>query len=135
MEQRAKPTETFNVQRRCEEIHAQYGTSEMANYQILLMCDKIENRAFDAGRQSVIENASKLKWEDIGLYGPQAIYEKVCRVETPFGRYSITRWLARKEFTMNDEDGDETQSFKSLEKAKKYASNLHKQRIKQALGL
>lgn len=46
----------FNVQKRCEEIHAQYGTSEMANYHILLMCDKIENRAFEAGRKSVIEN-------------------------------------------------------------------------------
>ena len=50
-----KPTEKCNVQKMCEEIHAQYGTSEMANYQILLMCDKIENRAFEAGRQSVIE--------------------------------------------------------------------------------
>jgi hypothetical protein len=41
MEQRAKPTEKFNVQKRCEEIHAQYGTSEMANYRIQQMCDKI----------------------------------------------------------------------------------------------
>ena len=62
MEQRAKPTEKFNVQKRCEEIHAQYGTSEMANYRIQQMCDKIENYAFEAGRNSVIDNIPDLEW-------------------------------------------------------------------------
>lgn len=66
MEEKTKPTEKFNVQKRCEEIHAQYGTSEMANYQLLLMCDKIENRAFEVGRQSVTENIPVPEWIDFG---------------------------------------------------------------------
>ena len=49
----------FNVQKRCEEIHDQYGTSEMANYNILLMCDKIENRAFEAGAEYADKHPSR----------------------------------------------------------------------------
>src|SRR3712207_9092950 len=60
-EMETKPTEKFNVQRRCEEIHAQYGTSEMANYRIQQMCDKIAQDAFDEGKQSVIDNI-ELSW-------------------------------------------------------------------------
>lgn len=79
MKQITKTTEKINVQRRCEEIHAQYGTSEMANYRILLMCDKIENYAFEAGRNSVIDNIPDLEWveEEYGeliSYGFQGRY-------------------------------------------------------------
>lgn len=61
---KTKPTETINVQRRCEEIHAKYGTSEMANYRIQQMCNKIAQDAFNDGKQSVIDNIPKLKWEN-----------------------------------------------------------------------
>ncbi len=135
MEKKTKPTESFNVQKRCEEIHSQYGTTEMANYRLQQMCDKIAQDAFDQGRQSVIDDACILKWKEVGLYGPYAAYEKVCRVETPLGDYSITYRGAQKEFTMYDENGDATRSFKSLEKAKQYASNLHRERLKKALGI
>jgi hypothetical protein len=93
------------------------------------------NYAYDAGRRSVIDDACILKWEKVGLCGPYAAYEKVCRVETPLGDYSITYRVAKKEFTMYDENGDATRSFKSLEKAKQYASNLHRERLKKALGI
>lgn len=93
------------------------------------------NYAYGAGRQSVIDDACILKWKEVGLYGPYAAYEKVCRVETPLGDYSITYRAAQKEFTMYDENGDATRSFNSLEKAKQYASNLHKERLKKALGI
>ena len=61
------------------------------------------NYAYSAGRQDVIDDACILKWEKVGLYGPYAAYEKVCRVETPLGDYSITYRVAKKEFTMYDE--------------------------------
>ena len=93
------------------------------------------NYAYSAGRQSVIDDACILKWKEVGLYGLYAAYEKVCRVETPLGDYSITYWVAQKEFTMYDENGDATRSFKSLEKAKQYASNLHRERLKKAFGI
>lgn len=93
------------------------------------------NYAYGAGRQSVIDDACILKWEKVGLYGPYAAYEEVCRVETPLGDYSITYMVAQKEFTMYDENGGATRSFKSLEKAKQYASNLHRERLKKALGI
>lgn len=93
------------------------------------------NYAYGVGRQSVIDDACILKWKEVGLYGPYAAYEKVCRVETPFGYYSITYWVAQKEFTLYDENGDATRSFNSLEKAKQYASNLHRERLKKALGI
>lgn len=93
------------------------------------------NYAYGVGRQSVIDDACILKWEKVGIYGPYAAYEKVCRVETPLGDYSITYLAAQKKFTMYDENGGATQSFNSLEKAKQYASNLHRGRLKKALGI
>lgn len=93
------------------------------------------NYAYGAGRQSVIDDACILKWEEVGLYGSHAAYEKICRVETPLGDYSITHWVAQKEFTLYDENGDATRSFNSLEKAKQYASDLHRERLKKILGI
>lgn len=78
MEQRAKPTEKFNVQKRCEEIHAQHGTSEMANYRIQQMCDKIAQDAFNEGRRSVIDNTSKPRLDKFTLgIIPERFDEKV----------------------------------------------------------
>ena len=118
-----KPTEKFNVQKMSEEIHAQYGTSEMANYQILLMCDKIENRAFEAGRQSVIDNLLDLKWEDeYAWHFAMALGVKYSINEND-GKFLL---YANRVFVGK---------LNSLEQAKRVAFFNYKDRIKKALGL
>lgn len=126
MEQKTKTTEKINVQRRCEEIHAQYGTSEMANYRILLMCDKIEKYAFEAGRNSMIDNIPNLEWveEEYGeliSYGFQ-------------GRYIIDR----RNFLYFDTNMcciasgyDFSKKCNSLDEAKQAANEDYKNRIKK----
>ncbi|MCI6671868.1 MAG: hypothetical protein MSG77_04945 [Prevotella sp.] len=132
---KTKPTETFNVQKRCEEIHAQYGTSEMANHQILLMCDKIENRAFEAGRKSVIESASKLNWEELGIYGRYGTYLDVCLAHKPLGDFLIRQRYQPKDIELYFLDEDSKWGFKSVEEAKEYANEMYKNKIKKVLGL
>ncbi len=126
MKQITKITEKINVQRRCEEIHAQYGTSEMANYRILLMCDKIENYAFEAGRNSMIDNIPNLEWveEEYGeliSYGFQ-------------GRYIIDR----RNFLYFDTNMcciasgyDFSKKCNSLDEAKQAANEDYKNRMKK----
>lgn len=116
----------FNVQKSCEEIHAQYGTSETANYHILLMCDKIENRAFEAGRKSVIENLPKLKWKE-RFFGDEYFLE-AC----PFGAYYLIKIDYRFHVAINYKH---LVSCTSLFKAKRAANEDYKQRIKKVLGL
>lgn len=120
----------FNVQKRCEEIHAQYGTSEMANYRIQLMCDKIENRAFEAGRKSVVENIPNLLFKETreGLIAANGIFEfiyhiyKSASVDEP--RYAFATTYETT-----------TQWYDTLEEAMNAANEDYKKRIKQALGL
>ena len=126
MKQITKITEKINVQRRCEEIHAQYGTSEMANYRILLMYDKIENYAFEAGRNSMIDNIPNLEWveEEYGeliSYGFQ-------------GRYIIDR----RNFLYFDTNMcciasgyDFSKKCNSLDEAKQAANEDYKNRMKK----
>ncbi len=117
----------FNVQKRCEEIHAQYGTSEMANYRILLMCDKIENRAFEAGRKSVIENIPELKWR-----------KEICRDEYFLEAYVLGAYYL---IILRDSEFHVACNYKhfatytSIAAAKQAANEDYKKRIKQALGL
>lgn len=124
----------FNLQKRCEEIHTQYGTSETANYHIQLMCDKIENRAFEAGRKSVIENTSKLKWEEIGLYRDCGIYLDVCRANKPLDEFLIRKWYAPKDIELLSNKFSKG-GFKTVEEAKSYATKVYKERIKEVLEL
>ncbi len=116
----------FNVQKRCEEIHAQYGTSEMANYRILLMCDKIENRAFEAGRQSVVEKIPNLEWERcVGGYV----------AETPIFNYYIEiNETAKEKYTLIVPEIN-PMAFSKIYEAKRAAQENYKQRILKALGL
>lgn len=91
---KTKPTEKFNVQKRCEEIHAQYGTSEMANYRIQQMCDKIAQDAFNEGRRSVIDNTSKPRLDKFTLgIIPERFDEKVWNTETNFNEKKYNDWL------------------------------------------
>lgn len=135
MEQKTKPTEKFNVQKRCEEIHAQYGTSEMANYRIQQMCDKIAKDAFNEGRQSVIENASKLNWEDVMIYGQHGMYLNVCRVHKPLGDFLIRQWFQPKDIELLFLDEYIRGEFKSVKEAKKYAQEMYENEIKKVLGV
>lgn len=116
----------FNVQKSCEEIHAQYGTSETANYHILLMCDKIENRAFEAGRKSVIESLPELKWKRVHKDGP-------------YLAVTVFNWFYRIEFVYNKFNlfcnGYFISCYISVSDAKQAANEHYKKQIKQALGL
>lgn len=107
----------------------------MANYRILLMCDKIENRAFEAGRQSVIESASKLNWEDVGIYGKYGTYLDVCRVHKPLMDYLIRQWFQPKDIELFAFGDSVKNGFKSVEEAKVYADEMYKKEIKKVLGL
>ena len=125
----------FNVQKRCEEIHAQYGTSEMANYSIQLMCDKIENRAFEAGRKSVLESIPELKWKDEDRRGDEENYIEESYSLTPFGDYSILKWYTPTDITLYFNGEHFKSGITSVQQAKQAANEDYKQRIKQALGL
>lgn len=125
----------FNVQKMCEEIHAQYGTSEMANYRIQLMCDKIENRAFQAGRNSVIENIPELKWKDEDRRGDEENYIEESYSLTPFGDYSILRWYYPNDITIYFNGEHAKSGITSVQQAKQAVNEDYKQRVKQALGI
>ena len=80
--------------------------------------------AFNAGRESVVEDASELEWKG---------YAPFIHAATPIGRYNIDNfgiWLLRfngKEIPLSTDS--------SLEEAKQAANEDYKKRIKQALGL
>lgn len=80
--------------------------------------------AFNAGRESVVEDVSELEWKG---------YAPFIHASTPMGRYNIDNfgiWLLRfngKEIPLS--------TGSSLEAAKQAANEDYKKRIKQALGL
>lgn len=90
--------------------------------------------AFNAGRESVVEDVSELDWEDIGIYGEKARYVNVCRAHKPLEEYMI-----QKRFYPNDVELHcnhfTKKGFKTIEEAKQAANEDYKKQIKQALGL
>lgn len=90
--------------------------------------------AFDAGRESVVEDASELDWEDIGMYGEKARYINVCRTHKPLEEYLIQKWFCPKGIELHCNNFTKS-GFKTIEDAKAYAKEAYKQRIKQVLGL
>jgi len=90
--------------------------------------------AFNAGRESVVEKASELEWEDIGVYGEKARYVNVCRAHKPLEEYLIQEWFCPKDIKLLCNNFTKN-SFKNIEEAKAYAKEAYKRRIKQALGL
>lgn len=90
--------------------------------------------AFNAGRESVVEKASELEWEDIGVYGEKARYINVCRAHKPLEEYLIQEWFYPKNIELHCNDFTKN-GFKNIEEAKAYAKEAYKRRIKQALGL
>ena len=91
--------------------------------------------AFNAGRESVIESASKLEWEEIGLYGDCGIYLDVCKADKPLANFSIRKWYSPKDIELLNNDFTIRGGFKSIEEAKYYAIKVYEERIKEALGL
>lgn len=90
--------------------------------------------AFNAGRESVVEKASELEWEDIGIYGEHARYVNVCRAHKPLEEFLIREWFYPKDIELLGKDFTKD-GFKTIEEAKVYAKEVYKERIKQALGL
>ena len=90
--------------------------------------------AFNAGRESVVEKASELEWEDIGVYGEKARYVNVCRAHKPLEEYLIQEWFCPKNIELHCNNFTKN-GFKNIEEAKAYAKEAYKRRIKQALGL
>lgn len=91
--------------------------------------------AFNAGSESVIENASKLEWEEIGLYGDCGICFDVCKADKPLANFSIRKWSTSKDIELLNNDFTVRGGFKSIEEAKSYAIKVYEERIKQVLGL
>lgn len=90
--------------------------------------------AFNAGRESVVEKASELEWEDIGIYGEHARYVNVCRAHKPLEEFLIREWFYPKDIELLGKDFTKD-GFKTIEEAKAYAKEAYKERIKQALGI
>lgn len=82
--------------------------------------------AFNAGRESVVENIPELKW--------QKVYE-----DGPYLSVTVFNWFYRIEFTYNKFNlfcnSQYISCYISLLEAKQVANENYKQRIKQALGL
>lgn len=90
--------------------------------------------AFNAGRESVVEKASELEWEDIGVYDEKARYINVCRAHKPLEEYLIQEWFCSNDVELHCNDFIKN-GFKTIEEAKQAANEDYKKRIKQALGL
>lgn len=90
--------------------------------------------AFNAGGESVVEKASELEWEDIGVYGEKAMYINVCRAHKPLEEYLIQEWFYPKNIELHCNDFTKN-GFKNIEEAKAYAKEAYKKQIKQALEL
>lgn len=90
--------------------------------------------AFNAGRESVIESASKLEWEEVGLYNDCGIYLEVCKADKPLENFLIRKWSPSKKIELLS-NGFGKGYFKSIEEAKSYAVKVYEERIKGALGL
>ena len=91
--------------------------------------------AFNAGRESVIEDASKLEWEEIGLYSDFGLTFNVCEADKPLGNFSIRKSYISKDIELLRNGFLIRGGFKSIGEAKVYANEHYKKQIKQALGL
>lgn len=82
--------------------------------------------AFNAGRESVIENVPELKWQRVYKAGP-------------YLAVTVFDWFYRVEFVDNKfnlfSNGYFISRYISLSDAKRAANEDYKKRIKQALGL
>ena len=82
--------------------------------------------AFNAGRESVVENMPELKWKRVNKDGP-------------YLAVTVFNWFYRIDFVYNEFhlfcNGYFISRYLSLSAAKQAANDNYKKRIKQALGL
>lgn len=111
---------------------------EKTNYPIMwrdkVFTGKDIKAAFNAGRESVVEDATELDWEDIDIFGEKAMYVNVCRAQKPLEEYMIQKWFCPNDIELHCNHFVK-KGFKTIEDAKQAANEDYKQRIKQALGL
>lgn len=102
---------------------------------VKLFTEKDLEKAFDAGRKSVLNNIPKLKWIDGGEATEEYLYAEGYYAWTHFGIYTILRWKSRANIDMclNGERLDIT--TKDINQAKALIEEDHKERVNQMLGL
>ena len=91
--------------------------------------------AFDAGRESVVENIPELEWEYEDRFGDFCECTEECYSKTQFGIYSILEWYSPNDFTINFAGEQIKSNLQSIEQAKQVANEDYQNRIKQALRL
>lgn len=89
--------------------------------------------AFNAGRESIIENASELKWEESKVCRHECL--DVCKTHTLLGDFLIRECYFPKSDIVLLSNKFSKGGFKTVEEAKSYATEVHKERIKEVLGL
>lgn len=91
--------------------------------------------AFNAGRESVVENMPELKWNNEDRFGDFCECTEEGYSNTPFGIYSILQWYNSPDIAIYFAGEHFKSNFQSVEQAKQSANEDYKKRIKQALGL
>ena len=91
--------------------------------------------AFNAGRESVVENIPELRWEDKNRCSGDENYIEESYSLTPFGEYSILQWYSPYCITIYFDGKHYKLDTTNVQQAKQIANDDYKQRIKQALGL
>jgi|GEM_PF-281160 len=91
--------------------------------------------AFNAGRESVVENMPELKWNNEDRFGDFCECTEEGYSNTPFGIYSILQWYNSPDIAIYFAGEHFKSNFQSVEQAKLAANEDYKKRIKQALGL
>lgn len=97
--------------------------------------ENMSKDVLDKAQQSIIESASKLNWEDLGIYGQYGTYLNMCRAHKPLGDFLIRQRYQPKNIELYFLDEYTKDGFKSVEEAKKYASEMYENEIKKVLGL
>lgn len=93
--------------------------------------------AFNAGRESVIENIPNMKWIDdlSAIEDFEEVLREECIATTPFGEYSIRYFYYSKTYVLFFADEKVSNDFKLLNDIKLFAEKDYQNRIKKALGL
>lgn len=113
---------------------------EKLNKEHVIWRDKVFNacdisKAFNAGRESVVENMPELKWNEEDRFGDFCECTEEGYSNTPFGIYSILQWYNSPDIAIYFAGELFKSNFQSVEHAKQAANEDYKKRIKQALGL
>lgn len=115
-------------------LHGRLSGNEVSFSENKVFTEDDIKAAFNAGRESVVEDASELDWEDIDIFGEKAMYVNVCRAHKPLEEYMIQKWFCPNDVELHCNHFTK-KGFKTIEEAKQAANEDYKKRIKQALGL